>query len=657
MKNLAIIVAIITFIFLTAALYFNKEIKNLFNTYNVENFNVDNSDIGLKWVYETNKEPNGDKINNQKLYDILKNKVVYPVIITRDELDSMELKDLTYDTYIDVEGRYFKPYNPNKIYSEEIGKKWINLGIETELYVMDNYTEIKNNNIKEAIKKKLIAKDFENVDGIDIYSFTQKEYTNMIGSTILTHDSYIIVDNNIYQPYYPTEIVEQDIESSGLNAEYIKNSGLDASFTGSTSIQTQNMIDTYSSTDSYITDNTNTELSMNTNYMYYRQSGDDLEKTIMDPIEDTYLPYNDVKYNNDPDSLSKNKINEYVIIDIYKSLLNRQPKSEELNKNLQEFYEKLGDEDKLKMKIYNSTEYKMIVKMQSNDVEPGLVRHISHTKLIDVIEPLYIEHYNNNIPEKMRVPLKQCYIHLQYNDYLFRALLMHDKYKSFEKNVMKKYIMTDKILLDIFNEHFVLYELRLIANELKRRDIIKRKAFETPIALHTESSEKAANGSDDNETKMNSDKYISDIVNDGNSVFNINITLNDKDKDTSKPYSMTAKIINDDKDKLIKKGNIDSIPEYTEHPKEETDYSKVQHKPTYRIGNKIYNPLTYKQQYRGYPEYRPNVCSYGTEQVVNPVLLKNSNLFQGTDIKYAFDNTQVGSIMPKFEYREYEEIK
>ena len=657
MKNLAIIVAIITFIFLTAALYFNKEIKNLFNTYNVENFNVDNSDIGLKWVYETNKEPNGDKINNQKLYDILKNKVVYPVIITRDELDSMELKDLTYDTYIDVEGRYFKPYNPNKIYSEEIGKKWINLGIETELYVMDNYTEIKNNNIKEAIKKKLIAKDFENVDGIDIYSFTQKEYTNMIGSTILTHDSYIIVDNNIYQPYYPTEIVEQDIESSGLNAEYIKNRGLDASFTGSTSIQTQNMIDTYSSTDSYITDNTNTELSMNTNYMYYRQSGDDLEKTIMDPIEDTYLPYNDVKYNNDPDSLSKNKINEYVIIDIYKSLLNRQPKSEELNKNLQEFYEKLGDEDKLKMKIYNSTEYKMIVKMQSNDVEPGLVRHISHTKLIDVIEPLYIEHYNNNIPEKMRVPLKQCYIHLQYNDYLFRALLMHDKYKSFEKNVMKKYIMTDKILLDIFNEHFVLYELRLIANELKRRDIIKRKAFETPIALHTESSEKAANGSDDNETKMNSDKYISDIVNDGNSVFNINITLNDKDKDTSKPYSMTAKIINDDKDKLIKKGNIDSIPEYTEHPKEETDYSKVQHKPTYRIGNKIYNPLTYKQQYRGYPEYRPNVCSYGTEQVVNPVLLKNSNLFQGTDIKYAFDNTQVGSIMPKFEYREYEEIK
>lgn len=713
MEKLAIIVAIITVIFLTVALYFNKEIKNLFNTYNVENFNVDNGDIGIKWVYETNQEPDGDKINNQKLYDILKLKFVYPVIISRDELDSMELKDLTYDSYIDVEGRFFKPYNPDKIYPEEIGRKWLNLGIETEAYVKDNYTEIKNNSIKEAIKAKVIAKDFETVDGAKVYSFTRREYANMIGSTILTHDSYIIVDDNIYQPYYPTELILPDIKSSGLNAEYIKSRGLDASFTGSTGIQTQNAMDTYSSTDGYKTDATNAELSMNTNYMYYRQSGDDLEKTIMDPIEDTYLPYNDVKYNADPGSVSANKINEYVIIDVYKSLLNRQPKREELNKNLQEFYEKLGNEEKLKMKIYNSTEYKMIVKMQSNDVEPGLVRHISHTKLIDEIEPLYKQHYEKNIPDKMRVPLKQCYIHLQYNDYLFKAMLMHDKYRDFEKTVMRKYIMTDKILLDIFNEHFVLYELRLIANELKRRDIIKRKAFETPIALHTESSENAASSSDSKETKMNSAKHISDIVKDGNSVFNINITLNDKNKDESKPYSMTTQIINNDNRDISgdtsstetesgasgasgaseasgasgesgasgasgesgESGSsgaseaiseISSIPEYTDHPKDGMvinsktgkmePYNKVQRDPSYRIGNRIYNPLTYKQQYRGHPGYRPNVCSYGTEQVVNPVLLKNSNLFQGTDIEYAFNNTQIGSIMPKFEYREYEEI-
>ena len=52
----------------------------------------------------------------------------------------MELKDLTYDSYIDVEGRFFKTYNPDKIYPEETGRKWLNLGKETEVYVKDNYT-------------------------------------------------------------------------------------------------------------------------------------------------------------------------------------------------------------------------------------------------------------------------------------------------------------------------------------------------------------------------------------------------------------------------------------------------------------------------------------------------------------------------------------
>ena len=700
MENLDIIVAFITVLFIIAALYFNKEINRLFNQYHVEPFNVDNSNIGLKWIYYSNREPNdGEKINRETLYDILKLKFVYPVIISQDTLDSLNIENITYDTYIDVDGRFFKPYNPNKLLAYDAGRKWIKLGRETETenYVLNDYTEILNNSIKEAIKAKIAEEDYEDIDGENVISFDRREYANMKGDTNITHDSYIIVDDNIYQPLYPTEYIASNVvEGGSLNLDYIKSNGMDASFSGSTGISTQNSMDTYSSTDAYKTDATNAELSMNTNYMYYRQSGDDLEKTILDPIEDTYLPYNDEKYKSDPEFASTNNINEFVIIDVYKKLLNRHPRPQELNKNLQDFYEKLGNEEKLKMKIYNSTEYKMIVKMQSNDVEPGLIRHISHTKLIDSLKPLYKQHYEKNLPDKMLVPLKQCYIHLQYNDYLFKAMLMHDKYIMFENAVIREYIMTDKKLLDIFNKHFVLYELRLIANELKRRDIIKRKAFETPIALHTEASKNAASSTDNSDTAMNSGKQISDIVKDGNSVFNINITLNDKNKDESKPYSMTTEIINnnmDNRDMSTSDNSItkeeasgdsdgsdgsgdsggsggserlDGIPEYKEHPDYGTIYNKedgkangyntIKRDKSYRMGNRIYNPITYKQQYRGHPGYRPNVCSYGTEQVVNPVLLKNSNLFQGTDLEDAFKNTQIGSIMPKFEYREYEEI-
>ena len=71
----------------------------------------------------------------------------------------------------------------------------------------------------------------------------------------------------------------------------------------------------------------------------------------------------------------------------------------------------------------------------------------------------------------------------------------------------------------------------------------------------------------------------------------------------------------------------------------------------------IYNPIDYKSHYRGDMGNRPNVCSYGTKQIVQPIFLNSSTLFQGTDLKEAAENTQVGSIMPKFEYYEYEDTR
>ena len=43
------------------------------------------------------------------------------------------------------------------------GRKWIKLGRETETedYVLNDYTEILNNSIKEAIKAKIAEEDYE----------------------------------------------------------------------------------------------------------------------------------------------------------------------------------------------------------------------------------------------------------------------------------------------------------------------------------------------------------------------------------------------------------------------------------------------------------------------------------------------------------------
>jgi hypothetical protein len=280
------------------------------------------------------------------------------------------------------------------------------------------------------------------------------------------------------------------------------------------------------------------------------------------------------------------------------------------------------------MQIYNSGEYKIIVKMQSNDIEPGLVKFISQDQIIHLLTEIYKELLNKTPREKMLYPLYRCYIHLQYNDYLFKALIIHDNFLLFEKAILREYILTDQKLLLLFNEHFILQELRLIANELKRTDLLKRKAVSKPIAnTNNNIASSSPNSVDSEETKLNSEKHINDIVKNSDNIFNINIVLGDNDLNKSYPYS-----------------------------KKQADSEMDNKKQNENTSKRIYDPITYKQQYRGDPRYRPNVCSYGTKQIVNPVFVNSTTLFNGTDLDEAINNTQVGSIMPKFEYREYEDI-
>lgn len=716
MEILNIITISLLLLLLISSIYFNDKVKEFLYKNSIEKFNVDtgNDTLGLKWIYVGDVEPDGDKINNEKLYILLNYKYVTPVILSQNELVSLRIPVISYDSYINIDGRFFKPYNSNKIDTQDIdiGLKWRNLGKKTENYVEDLYTEIKSESIKAAIENKIKDNAIETVGDEDLIVFTRYEHTNMKGDTKITYDSYIKigVEEYLYQPYYDVKIKKAS-DVAGLNLNEVMSQGLDSSFLRSSTIRTDNSRSTggsngieYYSTDVY--DNkgvSNIEVSFSNQIFNYKQSNDDMRDSIIDPIDDKYLPYTDNSYEDDAVHKSDRKINEYVIINIYKNLLDRQPKPGELMRNLQDFYERNGDEERLKLKIYNSTEYKMITKMQSNDIEPGLVASISETRLVDSLTPVYKEQFNKEPPYKLLIPLKQCYIHLQYNDYLFKAMIMHDNFGKFENAILREYIMNDQQLLDLFNKYFVLYELRLIANELKRRELLKRKALLTPIALQTEASKLAAStvggatdatvGADGkiiSMDNMDSEKHISEIMKNDNQTININITLDEKgitgygeqrnntrtDNNTDSCSKLNSYINpGNERDNNCSTVNVPgsgtSSGRDSRSGRDNAGYGNIYGGDNGNYGNidddnsnneysknynRVYNPINYKQHYKGPPEYRPNVCSYGTKQIVNPVFLNSTTLFQGTELKEAVENTQVGSIMPKFEYREYEDV-
>ena len=84
---------------------------------------------------------------------------------------------------------------------------------------------------------------------------------------------------------------------------------------------------------------TKQEESMNLQMENYNNGVYDRYSSITDPVGDEFLPYTIKNYKDDPAAISKNNMNQYTIINVYKNTLDRQPTDKELNKNLQDFYE------------------------------------------------------------------------------------------------------------------------------------------------------------------------------------------------------------------------------------------------------------------------------------------------------------------------------
>jgi hypothetical protein len=79
-------------------------------------------------------------------------------------------------------------------------------------------------------------------------------------------------------------------------------------------------------------------------------------------------------------------------------------------------------------------------------------------------------------------------------------------------------------------------------------------------------------------------------------------------------------------------------------------------KKSQNSSTRIYNPIDYKRHNRGDINSKPNVCLYDKNKIIQPEFSNSSPEFQGTILKDAIENTQVGSIMPKFVFYEYEDI-
>lgn len=251
--------------------------------------------------------------------------------------------------------------------------------------------------------------------------------------------------------------------------------------------------------------------------------------SIDDPVSDAYLPYSRNVFNT-PVKTPEQANYEYMVITMFKNVLDRNPTASEIQKYASMLSEGDLDEGLFRLNLLNTVEYRRNIALQSNGVSSDMEYSYAKEDLISYISKLYFMELDKEAPKQMLLPLRDMYVFLQSNEYLFRALLIHDKYVLFEKDVISTRLLTKANLSEMFSKYYILYDLKLMANDIKRSDIFKRsgktdQSTLQPPVIPVVSVSVATNPMTVDNASSNQDitnKMFSKILEDSDNVFNLN---------------------------------------------------------------------------------------------------------------------------------------
>jgi hypothetical protein len=106
-----------------------------------------------------------------------------------------------------------------------------------------------------------------------------------------------------------------------------------------------------------------------------------------------------------------------------------------------------------------------MIKIQDNLAISGIEKSIAQRNLLKKITKIYKDYYIKEPDVKILIPLKDCYIHLRSNIFLFIAFIQSKNFSTFENEVLSTTILTKKLLLEIFDKYYNLLELKLMAED------------------------------------------------------------------------------------------------------------------------------------------------------------------------------------------------
>ena len=318
------------------------------------------------------------------------------------------------------------------------------------------------------------------------------------------------------------------------------------------------------------------------------------------------------------------------IIDIYYKLLQRSPTSEEIKKHAAAIDAGEYDYRELELRIINSDEYQRLIKTQTNLLVPETKRMVEEKDVITTLKVIYKKFTKKTLHKDLYLPMKDLYIFFNYYIYKFIALIQDSKFPEFEDAIKKDSNLSRESLIELYLRTFDDSKLNYHAEALEKID--KGLAKENKKGLLS-----------DNDPPGDDPVSPTDINTGALLMFLLENTRN-----INNP--------NEAAENLDRKDKVD--------PKNIQDKSKLQ-LTTGTAGNnsctvdqRVYLPDEAKILRSDYGfnvlQKHPPVCIPVNKlnEVSEAVLFST---LQGTPLEEA-NKTEVGSIMPKFEYRRYIDI-
>lgn len=317
------------------------------------------------------------------------------------------------------------------------------------------------------------------------------------------------------------------------------------------------------------------------------------------------------------------------VIKIYYDNLKRSPTSQELQKHTREIFEKNYDYNELEMRLVNSDEYQRLVKTQTNTLLPETSRILEEKQVVDRIKKIYLKVREQECPINMYLPLKDMYIYFDYNIYKFVALLRDVKYSDFQRDVLQVSNLSRATLIEIYLKTFDDAKLNYDAAAIEEMD--KSLPVGSRLIDFLESNEPASANTVGKTNALTMLSYLmKNIKEDEERKKKI------QDEDHARKMREAAAELERQRRLTIKSTNDNSCD----------------------AKQRIYLPneskiLNTEHGFRVIQNLPPVCIPIGKPNELKEVIMGGG--IQGTSLEEAQD-TQIGSIMPKFEFRRYIEI-